>query len=114
MLVAERDECLDLVLSTQDLESGDSAVQQLMLCDAQTLSAAHEVLEAPVHNPADLYAKYDTIILHEEFYLEQAALLKPLLRRIRQDARSMMADTDAIVSAPPSADSVPGDPGQGG
>lgn len=61
-------------------------------CDAASLRAAREVLDAPVHGPADLYAKYSTILLYEEFYLERAALLRPLLQQVCDDARSILGN----------------------
>ena len=91
-LFSEREELLDVVLSIEDAQPGDIASLMMRECEARTMKAAQDVLNAPVHGPGDLYAKYSTILLYEEFYLERAALLRPLLQHVCDDARSVLGN----------------------
>lgn len=91
-LFAEREELLNVVLSIQNHQPDDAVALRMVECEAATLKAARDVLDGPVHGPADLYAKYSTILLYEEFYLERAALLRPLLQHVCDDARSVLGN----------------------
>ena len=80
---------VDAVL--HDLGSENETARQLHLYDARTLTAAQDVLEMPVLGAADLFIKYNTVALYEDFYLERPNLLKSLLRHMRDDAQSMVS-----------------------
>lgn len=102
-LFSEREELLDVVLSIEDAQPGDIASLMMRECEARTMKAAQDVLNAPVHGPGDLYAKYSTILLHEELYLERAALLRPLLQQVCDDVRSIV-NNSIHDEASPAAD----------
>ena len=88
-----RAECLAIVLSFKDAGPEDEAVQQLEVQDAKAMVAAQQMLDAPVHGPGDLYAKYNTIALYAEFYRDQPSLMDPILDRMRDDAKQMLDDS---------------------
>lgn len=103
---AEHEEALNLVLTEQDLDpdSAERAVLWFNQCEAQAMLTASSLLDMPVCSLADLWTKYDTLTLYEDYYCSHPALLKPMLRHIRQDARSMMPDN---VSFAPLSASAP-------
>jgi len=106
----EHEEALNLVLTEQDLDpdSAERAVLWFNQCEAQAMLTASSLLDMPVRSLTDLWTKYDTLTLYEDYYCSHPALLKPMLRHIRQDARSMMPDNTPSaplnVSSPDSFD----------
>lgn len=97
---AEHEESLNLVLTEDDLDpdSAERAVQWFNRCEARALLTASSLLDMPVRSWADLWTKYDTLTLYEDYYCTHPDLLKPMLRHIRQDARSMMPDNASSPS----------------
>lgn len=89
-LFAERERLLSALLSIQSPQPDDAAATLVADCEARTLAAAHGLLGAPVCSPGDLYAKYSTILLCQEVYLERAALSETLLQQVRDDARDIL------------------------